>query len=67
MDAPFDYPDLATALRGLLSAGPAVVAIQSLGEEQVRRQVTAALEPFQTSSGGYHMRNTFRFLLAEAV
>jgi SAM-dependent methyltransferase len=67
VDVPFDYPDLTTALRGLLSAGPTVVFMRSLGEEQVRRQVTAALEPFQTSSGGYHMRNTFRFLLAQAA
>jgi SAM-dependent methyltransferase len=67
VDAPFDYPDLATALRGLLSAGPSVAAMRSLGEEQVKRQVAAALAPFRTASGGYHMRNTFRYLLAKAA
>lgn len=66
VDLPFDYPDLATALRGLLSAAPGVQAITTLGEEYVRRRVTAALEPFRTPSGGYLMRNKFRFLVAVA-
>jgi SAM-dependent methyltransferase len=66
VDAPFDYPDLATALRGLLSPAPAVQAMANLGEEQVRRQVTAALQPFRTPSGGYHMKNKFRYLVAVA-
>lgn len=66
VDAPFDYPDLATALRGLLSPAPAIQAMNNLGEEYVRGRVTAALEPFRTPSGGYLMRNKFRFLVAVA-
>jgi SAM-dependent methyltransferase len=63
---PFAYPDLATALRGLLSAGPAVKASQHSGEERVRAAVTDALRPYATPSGGYRMENTFVFLIARA-
>jgi ubiquinone/menaquinone biosynthesis C-methylase UbiE len=58
------YTDLDTALRGLLSAGPAVSATRHAGEEPVRRAVTAAIAPFRTLQGSYHVENTFRFLVA---
>lgn len=58
------YADLETALRGLLSTGPAVRAVRRAGAAQVRRAVTASIAPFRTTQGGYQIENTFRLLVA---
>jgi SAM-dependent methyltransferase len=63
---PWEYPDLDTTLRGLLSAGPAVRAIKAAGEERVREAVAAAIEPYCLPSGGYRMENRFRYVIASA-
>jgi ubiquinone/menaquinone biosynthesis C-methylase UbiE len=60
------YADLETALRGLLSAGPAVRAIRTAGESKVRDVVSAAIAAFRDSSGAYRLENNFRYLLARA-
>ncbi len=62
----WSYPDLDTALRGLLSAGPAVEAIQTASEPRVRDAVSEAIRPFRTASGGYRLENEFRYLVAKA-
>jgi len=62
----WQYADLPTALRGLLSAGPAARAIDIAGETAVRDAVTCALAPFRTSNGGYCLENEFTFLVARA-
>ena len=64
VDMPMVYPDHATAMRGLLSAGPISVAIRTSGEDKVRAAMTAAIEPYRTATGGYHMKNKFRILVA---
>jgi SAM-dependent methyltransferase len=61
---PWVYPDLETALRGMLSAGPAERAIRSSSLAQARDAVASAIEPYRTASGGYRMDNTFRYLVA---
>ena len=61
---PWIYPDLKTALRGMLSAGPVERAIQNSGFERVRDAVESAITPYRNSSGGYHMNNLFRYLIA---
>lgn len=66
VDCPWVYPDLETALRGLLSVGPATLAIQHLGEEHVRDAVVRALAQFKLPSGGYRLENKFRYLIALA-
>jgi len=66
VECPLEYPDLKTALRGLLSAGPAVKAIQTSGETRVREAVITAIAPFKLSKGGYRLENTFRFLISIA-
>jgi SAM-dependent methyltransferase len=43
VDCPFEYPDLETLLRGFLSAGPSVKAIQTSGEARVREAVATAM------------------------
>jgi SAM-dependent methyltransferase len=58
------YPDLDTALRGLLSAGPAIHALRHSGERRLRRAVTEAIAPFRTTQGSYQIENTFRYLVA---
>ena len=62
----WEYPDLDTALRGLLSAGPAARAIRHSGEPAVRRAAIQALEPFKTARAGYRLENTFRYAIATA-
>jgi ubiquinone/menaquinone biosynthesis C-methylase UbiE len=62
----FEYPTRDAALRALLSAGPAVAAIETSGEEAVRDAVTRALEPFISRSGAVRLENEFRYLVAKA-
>lgn len=62
----WDYPDEETALRGLLSAGPAIRAINTSGEERVREAVAKAIAPYRTESGGYELKNKFRYLMTTA-
>jgi SAM-dependent methyltransferase len=66
VDTLWVYPNQHTALRGLLSAGPAVRAIQHVGEQAVRAAVTKAIEPFKIASGAYELQNKFRYLIATA-
>ena len=61
----WSYPDLTTALRGLLSAGPAIKAIRHAGEPTVRAAVTDAIAPYRNAMGGYALRSEFRYLLAQ--
>lgn len=61
---PWDYPNEMTALRGLLSSGPAIRAIQEKGEDTVRNLILQVISPFKTSSGGYYLTNNFRYLIA---
>lgn len=60
------FPDLDTALRAMLSAGPAVRAIRAVGERRVRSAVADAIRPYRTVRGHYQLENTFRFLVARA-
>jgi SAM-dependent methyltransferase len=65
VDCPWEYPDEKTALRGLLSSGPAIRAIQHAGEEVVRDVVLSVIAPFKTNSGGYRLKNNFRYMIAK--
>lgn len=62
---PWIYADLDTALRGMLSAGPAERAIRASSFERARDAVAAAIDPYRTASG-YRLNNTFRYLLARS-
>jgi hypothetical protein len=66
VDCPWIYPDLDTALRAMLSAGPAEKAVRTSGMDRAREAVKSAVEPFRTAGGGYHMKNKFRYLIARA-
>ncbi|MEZ0090712.1 class I SAM-dependent methyltransferase [Streptacidiphilus sp. EB129] len=62
---PFAYPDLDTAVRGLLSTGVFDAAAEYSGARQVEKEVTEALHPYLRRDGSVRMRNVFRYTLAE--
>lgn len=62
--AVWDYPDIITALRGLLSAGPSVRAIHHSGYDQVVSTVTTSFEPHTRPDGHIIYNNKFRIVLA---
>jgi SAM-dependent methyltransferase len=66
IDCPWAYRDEQTALRGLLSSGPAIRAIQQAGEETLSATIVKALAPFKTASGGYLLRNKYRYMIVQA-
>jgi SAM-dependent methyltransferase len=66
VSCPWLYPDLDTALRGMLSAGPAERAMRNSSVERARDAVARTLSPYRTGSGGYRLDNVFRYLVARA-
>ncbi len=64
IEAPWHYPDRATALRGVLAAGVVVRAMEVLGEATVRAAYERALDAFARPDGSYRIGATFRCLLA---
>jgi hypothetical protein len=64
VDVPFVYADMESALRGVMSAGPAARAIHAVGESRIRDLVASALAPYRLSSGGVRLENRFRYLVA---
>jgi SAM-dependent methyltransferase len=63
---PWIYPNLETALKGMLSAGPAERAIRASSMQQASDAIAGAIAPYRTASGGYHLNNVFRYLIARA-
>jgi SAM-dependent methyltransferase len=61
----WNYPDEATALRGLLSIGTAILAIDCAGEDRVRETLQKFLAPFRLPTGVYRLTNTFHYLIAQ--
>ena len=66
VDSPWQYPDLATALRGLRSTGVSLRAIENSSEDAVDAAHSQALAPFHQPDGSYQMGATFRCLLARS-
>ena len=60
----FRFHDEASAVRGLLAAGPAVRAVQTSGEASVANAILEAIKPFRTDDGGYELSNAFRYIVA---
>jgi hypothetical protein len=48
----------------MLSAGPAERAIRASSYERAREAITASIAQHRTPSGGYHLNNVFRYLVA---
>jgi len=64
VDTPFLYPDLPTALRGLLAAGPAVRAMQTSGEQKVAQAISDVLGRYRQPDGSYRLSNKYMFVVA---
>jgi SAM-dependent methyltransferase len=64
VECPWIYPNLETALRGLVSSGPSEKAIRASSLELARDALTDSIAPYRTASGTYHIKNTFRYLIA---
>ena len=58
------FADLDDALDALLSSGPAIRAIQIVGQRRVRNAVAESIRPFGTARGEFRLENTFRYALA---
>jgi SAM-dependent methyltransferase len=64
--APFTFPDLDSAIRIQISAGPLQRCIQVAGEEATRQALTNAFAHARRDDGSYRLDNEFRFLIASA-
>jgi SAM-dependent methyltransferase len=64
VDTHWAYPDEATALRGLGSAGVAVRAVEHAGHEAFVAAHRAALAPFRQPDGSFRIAARFRCLVA---
>lgn len=64
VDCPWIYNNEETMLKGLLSPGMAVLAIESVGLAKVKETVKKSVSKFRNSSGGYYIPNKFRFLIS---
>lgn len=64
VESPFEYPDEATAVRGLNAAGVAVRAMENTSEQAVSEAHAEAIAPFRQSDGRYLIKASFRCLFA---
>ncbi|MGH7022871.1 MAG: methyltransferase domain-containing protein [Caulobacteraceae bacterium] len=62
----WSYPNLATAIRGLNSAGSARSAADRVGEEAVTRAHEAALQPYVKADGTVRLGAVFRYIIGRA-
>jgi SAM-dependent methyltransferase len=61
------YADLAEALRGTNSVGPATMARAVASEEEIDAKISAALEQFRQGDGSIRLANVFRYLIARTA
>jgi hypothetical protein len=62
--APWQYPDMETAQKGLGSSGVAARAAEVSGQDALDAAHAAALAPFGQADGSYRIGATFRVLMA---
>lgn len=67
MDCPHDYPDLESALRAQMSAGPTHRAVEIFGEERVRDAIGSVLESLRRPDGRIRMQALFRYVVARRL
>jgi len=63
----FAYPDTATAVAALSSAGPVVRIAEHAGEEAVRLDIEAFLTRHVRPDGTYAIRNPFRYAVSTPI
>lgn len=64
VQAPWHYPDLDTAQRGLGSSGVAAKAAEISGQDALDAAHAGALAPFRQTDGSYRIGATFQVLMA---
>jgi ubiquinone/menaquinone biosynthesis C-methylase UbiE len=64
VSCPWEYPDLPTALRGLLSTGPASEAINHSGWTRVSDIISGSIAPYRRDDGSYLLENSCYYLVA---
>ena len=64
VEAPFAYPDEATALRAFNASGVAARARENSSETAVTEAHAKAIAPFRRADGSYRIKASFRCLLA---
>ncbi|MEU9192453.1 class I SAM-dependent methyltransferase [Streptomyces hundungensis] len=62
-EAPFTFPDLDSAVRTQMSAGPFRRAIEVAGEDATREALRKAFAPARQPDGSYRHENVFRYLI----
>ncbi|MBS1487413.1 MAG: class I SAM-dependent methyltransferase [Bacteroidetes bacterium] len=65
VDSIWSYPDVETAVRGLLSTGPAAKAIEAAGHKKVHETIVEAMRPYITDQGQVVCKNKFRVVISE--
>jgi SAM-dependent methyltransferase len=63
----FGYPDTATAIAALSSAGPVVRIAQHAGEDAVRQDIERFLAQHVRPDGTYAIRNAFRYAVSTPI
>ncbi|MET9222796.1 SAM-dependent methyltransferase [Streptomyces sp. NPDC088197] len=63
VSCPFGYPDLPSAVRGLLSTGLFDAAVEATDRQQVDKEIAEALHPYRRPDGSVRMENVFRYLI----
>lgn len=64
---PFAYPDMDSAVRGLMSTGLFDAAVAAADAERAEKELTEALHPYRRDEGAVRMENVFRYLIARVV
>ncbi|MFB9366776.1 SAM-dependent methyltransferase [Kitasatospora albolonga] len=65
VSCPFAYPDLESAVRGLLSTGLFDAALAESGGTLVAKELEEALHPFVLPDASVRMTNLFRYVVGE--
>jgi hypothetical protein len=51
----YEFPDGATLLQGIRSAGPTILAERVVGVNAVKETILRAAAPYRTAEGGYRV------------
>jgi hypothetical protein len=61
----YEFPDEATLLQGIRSAGPTILAERMVGVDAVEDTILRVAAPYRTAEGGYRVELEWAFVLAE--
>jgi ubiquinone/menaquinone biosynthesis C-methylase UbiE len=67
IESVWDYADTATAMKGLMSAGPVARAIENNTFEKVYDEVAKAIQPYIQSNGHVVYKNKYRMVIAKKL